>query len=168
VRAKTRGSRREHGVEDDLAARRNGLGQRHAPHRPVVRVVVVGVLERGAGREVLSVGAAERLDVDPAPAVLRHAVAAELAARLTEERALRVLEGVQVEMEPELADRLRGGVAPDDPLQAVECLRLGVEAHLHVVVGDVDGLLGQGVGRGDAARRVRRGLGRDSRLATRA
>ena len=125
---------------------RHRLRQRHPEHRPVVDVVVVGVLERGRPGQVHATHGADRGEVDAPPAAVCVTAAPGPLARLAEEGALRVPEGVQVEVEPELVDGVRGGVSPDDALLSKKALRLGVQPDVDVVVDDRGSPLGQGVG----------------------
>ncbi len=145
--------RREGDVERERAARRHRFGQRESHDRLVVLVPVVGLLEAQGAFEVAPVGERHRGDVDPTPPAFGHPVAAQLASRLLHERALGVLERVQVEVEPEIADRVGGRVGPGEALPAVEPMGGRVERDVDSVVDHLGRAVGQPVGqrgRGEA------------------
>src|SRR5439155_12175367 len=76
-------------------------------------------------------------------ALLQLHLAAEAAVAdvLAREGAARPFEGVQIEVEVELADRLPAAVAPDQPFLALDGVLVGIEDRLEVVVGDALGTL---------------------------
>ncbi len=155
---------RQLGPEVDLerhrAAWRHGLGQDKPCNGAVVGVVVVGLLEGESAGEVRAARDAQGGDVYPAPLVGRP-VAAQLPAGFLEERAAVVAEGVQVEMEPEVAHRVGGRVPPRDGLAALELLAFGVEPHVDRVADDSIGAVRQPIRSGHASKEHREKQGED-------
>ena len=141
--------RGEGDVEGDARSGRDRFWQCHSRHRPILRVAIVWRLESQRAGEIGAVGQDEAGDVDPAPAVLLDRDVAELAARFLPEGRAGVLERVQIEVEPEIGDRIGGGIPPGDTLTAGEPLRGAVQRDADVIGDDLVGALGQGVGVGD-------------------
>jgi hypothetical protein len=106
------------------------------------------VLEADARCQVGTVREHHLADRRPAPALVRHPVTAQLAAGFAEEGAPVVPEGIQIQVEPQLADRVIRRVRPGEALTTGDRLVLRIEPHVDRVVHHA-----LGVGRQQVCRR---------------
>ena len=134
---------REDEVECHRAAGRHRRRERDAHHRLVFGILIVRLLESHRPGEIGAILELQRIDLNPSPVVLPLGGAAELSARLFEERRVRALERVQVQVEPQIRDRVVGRITPNQPLLADQLPHGVIEVHADSVIDDTLGAIGQ-------------------------